>query len=557
MPAYYRAPWGVDPATHAAWRIRHVGTIGGGRDNASMSVWRIGLALGLLLSLGVALAGEAEGPWFSDGRPTPLARQAVQLLADAQSHGLDSRDYAVATLVRDIEAAGTGVPPDAATRARIHQALDSAMRRYLGDLHVGRVDPRELHSRYAVSAQPPFDAAGLLREAASQGDLRIAVQHAVPKLPLYERLRDALTRYRSLAAHTAWLQALPPLPPAGAAQGKLEQGQAWTGLALLQQRLIALGDLPGAQAGDVPVVFDAALAQAVRAFQQRHGLLPDGVIGAATWRALQIAPAVRVRQLELALERLRWTPLLAHARTIVVNVPEFVLRAYEVRGGRVDVQRTMKVVVGKALDTRTPLIEAELRFVEFSPYWNVPPSIARHEVVPLLRRNPAAWTRDGYEFVDGAGQVDSAYARTKLDAVLAGELRIRQRPGPRNPLGDIKFVFPNQEQVYLHHTSSARLFERERRDFSHGCIRVEHPVELATFVLQGMPAWNESRIREAMARGTSATLAVAQPVHVLIAYGTALVKEGRVFFFDDVYGLDAQLDAALRRLALARQTMRP
>jgi murein L,D-transpeptidase YcbB/YkuD len=177
--------------------------------------------------------------------------------------------------------------------------------------------------------------------------------------------------------------------------------------------------------------------------------------------------------------------------------------------------------------------------------------------VPLLMRQPAVWTRDGYEFVDGAGQVDTAYARAKLDAVLAGRLRIRQRPGPRNPLGDIKFVFPNQEQVYLHHTSSTRLFERERRDFSHGCIRVEQPVELGTFVLQGMPAWNESRIREAMARGTSATLAVAQPVHVLIAYGTALVKEGRVFFFDDVYGLDAQLDAALRRVALVRQALRP
>jgi len=519
--------------------------------------WRIGLAWGLLWSLGAALAGEAEGLWFSGGRPTPLARQAVQLLADAPSHGLDARDYAAATLVRDIDAAAGGAPSNHATQTRIHQALDAAMRRYLDDLHAGRVDPRQLHSRYAVSAHPPFDAAGLLHEAAARGDLRLAVQQAVPKLPLYERLRDALTRYRALVGHAAWQQDLPPLPPAGAAKGKLEPGQAWAGLALLRQRLIALDDLPTAQVGDAPAVFDASLAQAVRVFQQRHGLLADGVIGAATWRALQTAPAVRVRQIELALERLRWTPLLAHTRTIVVNIPEYVLRAYEVRDGRVEVQRTMKVVVGKALDTRTPLIEAELRFIEFSPYWNVPPSIARHEVVPLLQRNPAAWTRDGYEFVDGAGQVDTAYARPKLDAVLAGAVRLRQRPGPRNPLGDIKFVFPNQEQVYLHHTSSTRLFERERRDFSHGCIRIEQPVALATFVLQGMPAWNESRIREAMARGTSATLAVAQPVHVLIAYGTALVKEGRVYFFDDVYGLDTRLDAALRRVALARQAGRP
>lgn len=523
------------------WRLRGVSTL------------VFALAFG---SVG-AHAGEGENPWFSDGRPGPLARQAVQLLADATSHGLDARDYAAASIARDIDAAGTAALPDAAMRSRIHRALDAAMRRYLNDLHAGRVDPRQLHSRYAVSARPAFDAGGVLQEASARGDLRLAVQRAVPKLPLYERLRDALARYRALATHAAWQQALPPLATAGASKGKLEPGQAWDGLARLQQRLVALGDMPAAQGVDPQAVFREPLVQAVRVFQQRHGLQPDGVIGAATWRALQTAPAVRVRQIELALERLRWTPLLAHARTIVVNVPEFVLRAYEVRDGRVDVQRTMKVVVGKALDTRTPLIEAELRFIEFSPYWNVPSSIARHEVVPLLLRSPGVWARDGYEFVDESGQADTAYARDKLDAVLAGRLRLRQRPGPRNPLGDIKFVFPNQEQVYLHHTPSTRLFERERRDFSHGCIRVEQPVELASFVLQDMPAWNESRIREAMARGTSATLAVAQPVHVLIAYGTALVKEGRVFFFDDVYGLDAQLDAALRRVALTRQAMRP
>jgi murein L,D-transpeptidase YcbB/YkuD len=212
----------------------------------------------------------------------------------------------------------------------------------------------------------------------------------------------------------------------------------------------------------------------------------------------------------------------------------------------------MKVIVGKALDTRTPLIEADMRSIEFKPYWNVPPSIARNELVPQLRRNPAVWAREGYEFVAADGHVDTELSAAGLDAVREGRLRIRQRPGPRNALGDIKFVFPNHENIYLHHTPATRLFERERRDFSHGCIRVENPVALAKFVLHDMPPWDEARIREAMA-GVSATLRLAEPVRVLIAYGTALVKDGRIHFFDDIYRHDQALDAALRERSRQRQ----
>lgn len=504
---------------------------------------------------GLAPVSARAAEWFPHGRPGALARQAVLLLADAPSHGLDARDYAAAALARAVDDAASRGAPDAAALARLGAALDASMQRYLRDLHVGRIDPRRLHPHHAAPTTDGFDAAAQLQRAREQGDLAVAVREAVPPLAQYERLREALAAQRALVGHPAWQRAMPPLPAARGG-GKLSPGQYWDGIALLRQRLQALGDLKA----DAPVVDDAyddGLVRAVQAFQRRHGLDGDGVVGAATWRALQVAPAARVRQIELALERLRWTPLLAHKRTIVVNIPEFVLRAYDVQGGRIVVQRTMKVVVGKALDTRTPLIAAELRQVEFSPYWNVPSSIARGEVVPQLRRNAAVWAREGYEFVDAQGQVDAAYSPAKLEAVLAGRLRIRQRPGPRNPLGDIKFVFPNQEQIYLHHTPSTRLFERERRDFSHGCIRVEKPVELATFVLHGMPGWTEPRIRAAMAHGTSATLAVAEPVRVLIAYATALVKEGRLHFFDDIYGLDALLDAALRREAASRTAPMP
>ena len=170
-------------------------------------------------------------------------------------------------------------------------------------------------------------------------------------------------------------------------------------------------------------------------------------------------------------------------RMVVINIPEFVLRAYEVSEGRIRVRLEMKVIVGKMLDTRTPLFDEDMRFIEFSPFWNVPPSIARDEVVPRLRRDPAYFERQGFEFVAPDGRVGAPLSAATLNAVLAGQLRIRQRPGPQNALGDIKFVFPNRSNIYLHHTPATQLFERERRDFSHGCIRIEQPVELAKFVL--------------------------------------------------------------------------
>jgi murein L,D-transpeptidase YcbB/YkuD len=314
---------------------------------------------------------------------------------------------------------------------------------------------------------------------------------------------------------------------------------------LLARRLEAVGDLPAGTA--VPERFEGALVTALQAFQERHGLAPDGVLGRTTLQQLNVPPAARARQIELALERLRWTPFMQGPRMIVVNVPEFVLRAYEVQGGRVDVQLTMKVIVGKAMDTRTPLFDEDMRSIEFSPYWNVPPSIARQDILPRLRRDPAYFERQGFEFVTAGGQVVTTLSEAHLDAVLHGGWRIRQRPGVQNALGDIKFVFPNRTNIYLHHTPAPQLFERDRRDFSHGCIRVQAPVALAQFVLRDEPAWTEERIRQAMEQGVSSTLRLKQPLPVLIAYSTVIVKGGRVFFYPDLYGHDRLLDNALRQ----------
>jgi len=534
--------------------------------------------LGAILALCGAGTLAADGRlWFDGARPGVQALQAIDRLAAAGSHGLDPRDYGVAALRQAVGAALQGPAPDGAAAERLEQALTAAMERYLLHLNRGRIDPRQVHHGFAPPQRDDFDAAAVLRAALAAGRLDQAEQAAAPRLPLYERLRGALVQQRALVGHAAWRQPLPPLPRAPrSGVGKLEPGQPYDGLALLAERLLALGDLgPGASpaplASALPVaaaapgrhaalpvpVYEGALVDAVRSFQQRHGLAEDGLVGAATLKQLQVTPDARVRQIELTLERLRWTPLLHGPRMIVINVPEFVLRAYEVQDGRISVRQTMKVIVGKAMDTRTPLFDEDMRFIEFSPYWNVPPSIARHELVPRLRRDVGYFSRQGFEFVDAGGRVDTALSAAALDAVLAGRQRIRQRPGPQNALGDIKFVFPNRSNIYLHHTPATQLFERDRRDFSHGCIRVEQPVALAGFVLQGMPEWTEDRIRQAMGAGISSTLQLAEPVRVLIAYGTVIVKDGRTYFFDDIYGHDRALDAALQRRAAAPRPPTP
>ncbi|WP_043366305.1 murein L,D-transpeptidase [Cupriavidus sp. WS] len=505
---------------------------------ASLAAWHAGAR--------AAEAAEAA-LWFSQGRPVAEARQAVDALADAAADGLAPDEYGAAPLRRALAQAQDGPPlaPDAADR--LDRALTTAMEHYLADLHGGRIDPRQIHENFSGTADPRFDAAAYLRAAVAAHRLPEAVRQAAPAFPLYGALREALARYRALAAGSAWQAPLPPLPAR-----KLAPGAPYAGVPALARRLAALGDLPAGAA--LPERYEGALVDGVKAFQLRHGLAADGVIGAGTFTQLNLPPASRVRQIELTLERLRWTPLLDGPRMIVVNVPEFVLRAYDIEDGGVRVRAEMKVIVGKALDTRTPLFKEDMRFIEFSPYWNIPPSIARAETLPRLRRDPGYFTRQGLEFVGGDGKVSTALSAASLDAVQRGQMRIRQRPGPLNALGDIKFIFPNNDNIYLHHTPAPQLFTRDRRDFSHGCIRVEDPVALARFVLRDMPEWTEARIRQAMDKGQSSTLRLREPLPVVLAYGTAIVKaDGRVYFFDDIYGLDGLLDRALKQHAASRR----
>ena len=518
------------------WRRRY----GPGRRGAA-------LCLGIVLICnGGGAAAAAEATWFSFAGPTPAARQAAELLTQAASEGLDPRDYDIDGLREAVSGSSEAVDPGSSSL--VSRRLDRGMRRYLSDLHTGRIDPQQLGIRYDPAHRSDFDADALLRVALADERLAEAARSAAPAWPQYDALRQALTRYRQLADDPAWQKNLPAIPG-----GRLSPGQQYAGLGLLQQRLLSLGDL-APTASRLPEHYQGTLVDAVKAFQARHGIPADGVIGRDSFEQLNIGPAARVRQIGLAMERLRWTPVPHARRAIVVNVPEFALHGYEMHAGNTEAKLAMKVIVGTARKTPTPLFDAELQFIEFSPYWNVPPSIARSETLPRLRRDPGYFERQGFELVGSDGRVVGSLSPAGIEAVQAGQMRIRQRPGAGNALGGIKFVFPNRDNIYLHHTPTPQLFKRPRRDYSHGCIRVEEPLQLAKFVLADTPEWTEARIEEAMRRGRSTTLRLDEPLPVIIGYSTTVVRDGRVHFLPDIYGLDARLEEALRQRARTLQT---
>jgi murein L,D-transpeptidase YcbB/YkuD len=331
----------------------------------------------------------------------------------------------------------------------------------------------------------------------------------------------------------------------------IRPGEAYEGAAALRRRLVAVGDLPDGTPGAAGEArYEGEIVEGVRRFQSRHGLASDGILGRQTQAALSVPLARRVRQIELALERLRWLPDLDPDRFLAVNIPMFRLWVWDHVPPNGAPEFGMNVIVGRAL-TRTPVFVDEMRYLIFRPYWNVPRSILASEMLPAMRRDPGYVARQNLEIVAGPGDDARpvAFSEKTLEQLQNGALRVRQRPGPNNALGLVKFVFPNDENVYLHSTPAAELFSRSRRDFSHGCVRVEDPVALAAWVLRGQKEWTKDRILAAMNGAQSVRVNLPRPIQVILFYVTAVVmpEDGTIQFAEDVYGHDATLDRALSR----------
>ncbi|MGX4640367.1 L,D-transpeptidase family protein [Massilia sp. SYSU DXS3249] len=476
-------------------------------------------------------AGHARLPWLAaDGAQ---ARLALRLLGDAAAHGLDPEHYGFADLAHRLDA-----PRDAAADAAFERDLGSAMARYLADLHAGRTASAY---RAPGNAPAPFDPHAVLARALGEARLEQVVDAAPPAIPLYRRVMATLAHYRELARlHPSW-RALPAVSGAGVAAG-----DSYAGAALLRERLRILGDLDadaGApSAGEA--LYTAGLAAGLRRFQARHGLPDDGVLGAKTLAALAVPLPHRVDQLALTLERLRWLPALPPGRIVVVNLPAYRLWAFDTRNGQPAAPLDMRVIVGTAAKTPTPLFVGQMRYLELNPYWNVPRSITLGEILPKLARNPAYLRQNDMELVAAAGK--ALPTGDAAAALRSGKARLRQRPGARNVLGGVKFAMPNPMNIYLHSTSSKEPFDRTRRDLSHGCIRVERPIELAQFVLADPDNWDTARIEAAIGSGKTRTLQLPETLPVVLFYATAVTdRQGRALFADDIYGQDPPLLRAL------------
>jgi murein L,D-transpeptidase YcbB/YkuD len=318
-------------------------------------------------------------------------------------------------------------------------------------------------------------------------------------------------------------------------------GVSHPAVATLRQRLAASGDLGTPRVESQR--YDTDLAQAVRVFQQHHGLPPTGVADAATLAVLNVALDRRIRQVELNLDRWRWLPDDLGARHLRVNIPYFHLEAYEHGQLALDI----RAVVGKK-GTETPIFSDEMTHVVMSPYWNIPPTIAQDETLPAVSEDPAFLERQNIEVVRVSGiaaaPVDPASVDWDDPSALEG-LRFRQRPGAGNALGLVKFLFPNTHDVYVHDTPADALFSRLGRAFSHGCVRVEEPLTLAEYVLSGEPRWTTATISAAMHAGTETHVKLTSPIPIHIVYFTAWAdRDGGLHFRDDVYGYDAKQMAA-------------
>jgi L,D-transpeptidase YcbB len=490
--------------------------------------------------------------WFDGTKPEDKLEPALEAIGHAGDYGLDPADY-------DAELLATQWPAiksrssSARDRVAFDLAVSVAAARMIRAVHAGRVDPATMQWNYAAAAKTT-DIAGSLRKASDDEKLSEVLESLEPKFAHYQRAKQKLALYKATAAKGEPAE----VPALVKGQTKVVPGKPWAGVPQLLARLTAMGDLPATVAAPAPdaaaqpgapaavPVYEPAIVEGVKGFQARHGLDADGVIGASTIKALNVPLAKRARQIELAMERGRWLPDNSDRPNVFVNVALFRMWATDPKSGEEPMR--MNVVVGKALSTQTPIFVDQMEYVIFRPYWNPPPSIIKGEIVPALRKDPSYLDKQNMEIVaSGADNAASLPASSEnIDKVEAGRLFLRQKPGPSNSLGLAKFIFPNDENVYMHGTPAQQLFSRTRRDFSHGCIRVEDPARFAEWVLRQDPTWTRERIDATMNGDKTTQVNLKEKLAVVVFYDTVHVNsEQVVFFVDDIYGFDKALDAEL------------
>jgi len=467
--------------------------------------------------------------WSNAEGPSPLADDLVAQLRQADTHGLKPENYHLERIAAMLAEARTGEPRPKAM-AELDLLLTDAWFLYASHLLAGHVNPVTLGAEWHIR-RPEADLAELLRSALETGDIAAGLASLLPDGPGYGMLRQALGRYRDLAAQGGW-PAIPDGP-------SLKAGDSDPRVATLRTRLMVTGELdPTLAKGEE---FDDEVEQAVIRFQQRHGLAPDGVLGPRTLAALNVTVEERVQQIVVNLERLRWLPVELGNRHIVVNVANFTLHVVE-NGQPV---LSMRAIVGRTY-RQTPSFTAKLNHLIFSPYWHIPHSIAVKDLLPKIQKDRRFLARQKIQVFRGSTRIDPQTVNWHSLSETNFPYRLRQDPGPLNSLGRVKFMLPNRFNVYIHDTSSRELFDRTVRDFSSGCIRIDRPLELAGYLLADDPEWTSEKILAAMEQPRETLVRLRRPIPVYFLYATAWVDaDGTLQFREDLYGRDGLVATAL------------
>ncbi|MEX2526050.1 MAG: L,D-transpeptidase family protein [Gemmatimonadota bacterium] len=483
--------------------------------------------------------------WMEDGDLSARGREVLAQVQGIRSHGLRPEDYHLPLLDSLLQQWGVGGEAEVRRRVDVDLLLSDAFLLLATHLQWGRVDSDSRRPRW-VPGGDGMDMMQLLHDGVEgMGPTRV-VESLLPEEAGYDALRQELNRLRQLAFRGGWARIEP---------GELlEEGMRHPRVAQLRSRLEASGELPSTanrgatwegEGGWDPHYFDASISRAVRLFQERQGLESDGRVGALTLAAMNISLDYRISQVEINLERWRWLPPSLGRRHIAVNTADFSVEVVE--DGEAVLR--MRSIVGRGY-RQTPAFSSEMTYLVLSPYWHVPPGIAAADVFPRLQSDPGYLRANRMIVLEQATNRRVDPGSVDWLAMTSQEFnrtyRVRQDPGPWNSLGQVKFMFPNRHNVYLHDTPARDLFRQNVRDFSSGCIRIEDPLELAAYLLQGDPSWNTERMKAVVDEGMERNVPLPEAISVHIHYWTAWVdREGVLQFRTDLYQRDLPVRRAL------------
>jgi murein L,D-transpeptidase YcbB/YkuD len=479
--------------------------------------------------------------WINNDKLVVQANYLIQAIKDAHLEGLIPDYYHLKTIAALTEKLDTeqkrDLLPDIGNMADLDLLLTDAFLMLSCHFSAGCVNPVTIKAEWFAD-RGGVDVALVLENALKENNIKETLKNLLPSQDSYSKLRQGLMLYREIVADGGW--------PAVSDGPSLKKGVEDKRVIELRQRLVVSGDLEDDE-GKTGEFFDKLLEQAVLRFQKRHGLKVDGIVGHATLKALLVPVEIRARQIELNMERMRWSSRKLGQRYIIVNIADYSLDVVE----NDHTILSMKVVVGKPF-WHTPVFSKKMTYLVLNPSWNVPKNITIKDILPKIKKDSGYLHKKNFKVLTDWGNTAQEIDPDTIDwsTVTANtfKYRLRQEPGSLNPLGRIKFMLPNRFSVYLHDTPHKGLFARNARSFSHGCIRLEKPVILAEYLLKDDPNWSREKILDSINNGKKENVTISKPIDVHILYLTAWVDENSLLQFrDDIYGRDRRLDESLQK----------